>query len=157
MAPNLGDLLSYGYLGIVKLPTHSNLCPSRMMSVHCCYFRFLVTKYPDLCTLSTLSRCRGENLRPLFGGSGVGLSLKSAFRFCIGHRRGGELKNFPFFSVSPFFPPIAYREDLIQIITTLASSRSTCTIGTPGAQVGFIPTGTAVPYLVYTPRPYFFD
>ena len=51
---------------------------------------------------------------------------------------------------------VRYREDLIQIRTTLASSRST-TIGTPGAQVGFIPTGTAVPYLVYTPRSYFFD
>ena len=42
------------------------------------------------------------------------------------------------------------------VTTTLASSRST-TIGTPGAQVGFIPTGTAVPCLVYTPRPYLFD
>ena len=51
---------------------------------------------------------------------------------------------------------LKYREDLIQVTTTLASSRST-TIGTPGAQVGFIPTGTAVPCLVYTPRPYFFD
>jgi hypothetical protein len=27
----------------------------------------------------------------------------------------------------------------------------------PGAQIGFIPTETALPCLVNTPRPYFFD
>ena len=48
MVSNLGDLLSYGYLGIVELPTHSNLCPSRMISVHNCYlFSVLINKYPD--------------------------------------------------------------------------------------------------------------
>jgi hypothetical protein len=37
--PNLGDLLSYGYLGIEELPTHSNTCPSRNVNVRSRYFR----------------------------------------------------------------------------------------------------------------------
>jgi hypothetical protein len=36
--------------------------------------------------------------------------------------------------------------------STLVSS-----IGTPGAQIGFKPTETALPCLVNTPRPYYFD
>ena len=46
MVPNPGDLLSYGYLGIVELPSHSNLCPSRMISLHCCSFGFWLPNTP---------------------------------------------------------------------------------------------------------------
>jgi hypothetical protein len=49
-----------------------------------------------------------------------------------------------------------YGVDLIQVISTLASSQGT-SIGNPEAQIGFIPTETALPCLVNTPRPYFFD
>jgi hypothetical protein len=46
--------------------------------------------------------------------------------------------------------------DLIQVISTLASSRGT-SIGTPGAQIGIIQTETALPCLVNTLNPYFFE
>ena len=49
----------------------------------------------------------------------------------------------------------SYRVDLIQVISTLASSQGT-SISTPGAQIGFIPTETALPCLVCAPRPFFF-
>ena len=42
--------------------------------------------------LSTLSRCRRENLRPLFGGSGVGFPLRSVIRMCLGRQESLELK-----------------------------------------------------------------
>ena len=86
MVSNLGDLLSYGYLGIVELPTQSNSCPLRMISVNYYHFRFGYQIPRFIYTISTLSRCRRGNLRPLFGGNGVGLPLGSAFRFFIGHR-----------------------------------------------------------------------
>ena len=46
------------------------------------------------------------------------------------------------------------RVDLIQVISTLASSQGT-SIGTNGAQIGFVSTETAVPYLVCARVPYF--
>jgi hypothetical protein len=51
MVSKLGDLLSYGYLGILELPMHSNSCQSRMISVRCCYFRFLVSPKTHLWVL----------------------------------------------------------------------------------------------------------
>ena len=84
MVSNLGDLLSYGQYGIVELPTHSNLCPSRMISVHCCYFpSVLVFGYPF--DTFPMSERKSETT---FGDNGVGLLLRSAFRFFIGHRKG---------------------------------------------------------------------
>jgi hypothetical protein len=43
--------------------------------------------------------------------------------------------------------------DLIKVISTLVSTRG-ISIGTPGAQIGFIPTETALPCVVNAPSPY---
>ena len=48
------------------------------------------------------------------------------------------------------------RVDSIQVVSSLAKlSSQGASIGTPGTQIGFIPTETALPYLVYTPQRYF--
>ena len=76
-----------------------------------CLRLFEIAKKPFVGAVSACSRCPRENLRQLFGGSGVGLPLKSAFRFCVGHHKGCHLRwwtqKFPLFFRSPFFPPIA--------------------------------------------------
>ena len=92
MVSNLGDLLSYGYLGIVKLPTHSNSCPSRMISVHYYHVRFWLPNTPIYMyhfDTFPMSERKSETVKRDFVAR---LLLRSVIRKCLGRQEGLELK-----------------------------------------------------------------